>query len=54
MQQDYKESFIEGKIHSKKLEWRPQILLQQSFRELRHSKLSGLHNFDVPLSQKTR
>ena len=54
MQQDYQESFVEGKIHSMKLEWRPEILLQQSFRELRYSKLSGLHNFDVPLSQKKR
>ena len=32
--------------HSTKLERRPQIFVKLSFRELRGSKLSGLHPFD--------
>ena len=32
--------------HSTTFEWRPQILVKLSFRELRGSALSGLHAFD--------
>ena len=31
---------------STKLEWRPQIYVKLSFRDLRGSKLFGLHPFD--------
>ena len=33
-------------LQSTKFEWRPQIFVKLSFRELSNSKLSGLHAFD--------
>ena len=47
IEQECQESLIQGKIQSAKFEQKPEIFVKLSFKELRDSKLSGLHAFDI-------